>query len=259
MKVSPIDRFKPYQFAIFEQFPEVHACVSTRHSTIVDPYLIRHRRISLRLINQTEEKRRESHFRSEKEWYDALHIPVDRIVRIHQVHGNHVVHARQPGILGDGDGIVTNQKNLYLRVVTADCLSIFIYDPRVKAIGLAHAGWRGLCKEVISKTFEKMQALFNSKPQNVIIAVGPFIQACCYTVKEDVAAKFPSESLDSINNGMYKLDMGRVASEQLSLLKVPHSNIEIAPECTYCRDDIFYSARRDKLKTGRNVSIMGLQ
>lgn len=249
MKVSPIDRFKPYQFAIFEQFPEVHACVSTRHSVIIEQ----------NLINQSEAKRRESHFRSEKEWYDALHIPVDRIVRIHQVHDNHIMYARQPGILGDGDGIVTNRRNLYLRVVTADCLSVFVYDPCVKAIGLVHAGWRGLCKKIIGKTFEKMHTLFNSKPQDVIIAIGPFIQACCYTVKEDVAAKFPSESLDSLNNGMYKLDLRSVASEQLSLLNVPHSNFEIAAECTYCSDDLFYSDRRDKLKKGRNVSIISLQ
>ncbi|KPK95962.1 hypothetical protein AMJ80_02720 [bacterium SM23_31] len=254
MKVIPIGRFKPYRFAIFERFPEVHACVSTRHSTVPEPNPVRRRRINL-----PEEERRERYFRSEKQWYNALHIPVDHIARIHQVHGDHIVHARQPGILGEGDGIVTNLKNLYLRVVTADCLSVFIYDPCAKAIGLVHAGWRGLCNNVIGKTIEKMQKLFNSKPRNLIIAIAPFIQACCYTVKEDVAGKFSSESLGSINNGAYKLDMGNAAGKQLALLKIPHLNIEIASECTYCRDDLFYSARRDKLRTGRNVSIVGLQ
>ena len=251
MKIVSIDRFKICRFSLFDSFPEIHAFTSTRYPQSLEAFDNIDKKNS-------EVEHQERIFNSEKEWYRSLNIPDRRIARIRQVHGDRFVCVRQPGMFGEADGMVTDQKCLYLRIVSADCLPVFMYDPRARSIALVHAGWRGLQISIAAKAVEKMCTEFNSKPQDLLVAVGPFIHTCCYMVGKDIAETFPSECIASNSDGRYALDLGMIARNQLLRMEIPLTNIEISSECTCCRDDLFHSARRDKANARRNVSIMGL-
>ena len=46
------------------------------------------------------------------------------------------------------DGVITNEKNLMLLTVEADCVPVYILDPVKKAIGMVHSGWRGTVQRI---------------------------------------------------------------------------------------------------------------
>ena len=54
----------------------------------------------------------------------------------------------------EGDALITNIPNTPLLIFTADCVPIAIIDKKNKAIGLAHAGWRGTYDAIAKKTIE---------------------------------------------------------------------------------------------------------
>jgi hypothetical protein len=159
------------------------------------------------------------------------------------------------------DGMVTDIPRKPLIAFFADCAGIFIADPVHKAIGIAHAGWKGTAKEIGRKTIEAMERSFGTKAQDCIAAVGPSIGPCCFEVKEDVAEifiKLYGESVVSMseNPGRRKVDLW--GSNRLGLIRagLREENIEVSGLCTHCRDDLFYSHRGDKGITGRTAGIM---
>lgn len=71
------------------------------------------------------------------------------------------------------DGLLTNKEGLYLFLLIADCIPIIIYDPVAEAVGLIHAGWRGVDLEIAGKAIEKFKSRFKSKTNNIIVGIGP--------------------------------------------------------------------------------------
>ena len=91
-----------------------------------------------------------------------------------------------------GDAIVTNKKNCAIGVVTADCLPVILYDPKNEAIGVIHAGWKGLSAGIISATIKKMTAHFQTDASTLQAYLGPSAGVCCYEVKNDFLSHFPA-------------------------------------------------------------------
>jgi len=234
------------QYTLFDTFSEVRAFTSTRLKSSSLSY---HDSVSGNHQNENW---------NPPDWLRSVRVHPDRVARIRQVHGNRVYYARQPGFLGEGDGIMSDQTGIYLRVVTADCLPVFFYDRTHKACGLVHAGWRGLSTGIVNTTIAEMNRRFSTRPADVSIAVGPFIQKCCYEVGQDVATMFPGECADASEHGRRMLDLGRVISLQLQEIGVPGSQVEISGHCTSCEEDRFHSYRRDRHRAGRMTSIMGI-
>ena len=101
---------------------------------------------------------------------------------LNQIHGAEVHRVSRPGIVGDGDALVTTSRGLPLAVFTADCLGVVFTAPG--AVGVAHAGWRGLQGGVLEATAAHMASLgFDT----VTAHVGPAIGPCCFEVGEEVA------------------------------------------------------------------------
>ena len=84
-------------------------------------------------------------------------------------------------------------------VKTADCVPILIGDTVTGAFAAIHAGWRGTLAEIATKTLKRMSANYNSKPGDVVVAIGPSAGSCCYEVGTDVIDAFrnacPGEEL----------------------------------------------------------------
>lgn len=154
-----------------------------------------------------------------------------------QVHGDgvHIAAKGDAGkIIPDNDALITQEKGLTLGVFTADCLAIYFYDPATKKIAVAHAGWRGLQKNIIEKV-----ARHFPRPSGVYSAISPHIKKCCYEVNDDVGSEFPG----FVQNGF--LDITAVATKQLKDCGIRSENISKAEFCTCCYGG-FFSWRRER-------------
>jgi hypothetical protein len=154
------------------------------------------------------------------------------------------------------DALVTAYKNIPIAVFTADCLSVFIYDSRNQAIGLAHAGWRGTRENIVSKTINVMAKEFNSRPADMIVSFGPSIRDCCYEVGEDFCEQFSGDVKE--RDKKFYLDLAGANKRQLADCGILERNIFDPGICTCCKAGDFFSFRREGAMAGRQMSVMML-
>jgi hypothetical protein len=180
------------------------------------------------------------------------------------VHGKEIkiVSAADGGkVIAGVDGLLTREKNVFLSVTVADCLPIFLYEPKKQIIGILHAGWRGLEKNIISIAADKMRNELACVPENILAGIGPAICQKHFEVGEEVAKKFkdyPEAVLDE--DEKIFLDLKRVAETQLINAGVKRENIEISRECVFELPDKYFSHRRDKLKEVEAVmAVIGIK
>ena len=108
-----------------------------------------------------------------------------------QIHSDRVLLVESPGPQGEGDALISNLPGVGLAIRTADCLPILIADPRNRAVAAIHAGWRGVVSEIASKTIHAMCHRFDSRPEDLVVAIGPGIGPCCFEVGPEVAVAVP--------------------------------------------------------------------
>ena len=165
------------------------------------------------------------------------------------------------------DAIISNARGVLAGVKTADCVPILIGDPSTGAFAAVHAGWRGTLAEVAAKALQRMKAEYNTRPEDVRVAIGPAAGSCCYEVGTDVIdpfrSKFPDQELFTETREHHAcIDLLKSNREQLISAGVAPDGINIAPLCTMCRTDLFFSYRREKSvhgKVGRLMSVIGRQ
>jgi len=127
------------------------------------------------------------------------------IFLLHQIHSNKFVYFDQKREFKSkpkADAVITDQKNIPIGVLTADCVPVLICDEKKKIIAAIHAGWKGAYKDIISKVINFMIKK-GSNPKNITAAIGPAISVKNYEVKEDFKRKFIKK--DKKNNKFFKI------------------------------------------------------
>ena len=114
------------------------------------------------------------------------------IFLLHQIHSSKFVYINENYKFKSkpkADAIITNQKNLPIAVLTADCVPILIFDKKTNIIAAIHAGWKGAYKGIITKV---INFLVNKgcKKKNIFAAIGPCITQRNYNVKQNFLRKF---------------------------------------------------------------------
>lgn len=202
-----------------------------------------------------------------KGFLKELGIDYKDLVCARQVHGDSISFVteedRSSGALAydtslaDTDALVTDIKRLPLAIFTADCLPIFLYDPKTPAVGLVHAGYKGTKEDIVIKTLRLMERNFNTHMKDLLVSFGPAIRSCCYEVDKDLGNSF---SLGLIKRDQhYYLDLARINSKQLFDFGVPSGNIFDCQICTSCRCADFFSYRREGKSCGRIMSVAMLK
>jgi YfiH family protein len=169
-----------------------------------------------------------------------------------------IVHGSEVKIIGSKDknktilrtdGLLTEERGLFLTLTVADCLPIFLYEKKTGIIGLIHAGWRPLSKNILGEAIAKIKGL-GGLPKNVVVGIGPGISKCHFEIKDDVVevfADFHQMAMER-RGGKLFLDLKEITRLQLLRLGLKEANIEVSPECTSRLEDRYFSARRDKPK-----------
>jgi YfiH family protein len=195
----------------------------------------------------------------------TLGIHRGEIATAYQVHSANVavVGAEDRGRIAlQTDALVTNRPGVFLMLRFADCVPIAFYDPVQRAIGLAHAGWKGTLSKAAQKTVEMMVEAYGTYPADLIACIGPSIGPCCYQIGGNVvklvSEVFPQQPqlLHQQGDGSRHLDLWAANQMQLAALGV--YQIEVSGLCTACHNDEFFSHRADHGRTGRFAVVMGL-
>ncbi len=187
----------------------------------------------------------------------AVDVPPEDVVKGWMVHGRDVavVTAADRGRrLSPHDILLTDVPGVPLFMTFADCVPLVLFDPRRRAVALAHAGWRGTGLRVAEVSVQAMTDAFGSRPGDLLAGIGPSIGPDHYQVGTEVISMLTAvhrhpEHLWLQRNGHYWLNLWAANAQQLADAGVQH--VEVARLCTACHLEDFYSHRAEHGKTGR--------
>jgi len=217
----------------------------------------------------------------------AVGAPEFTLISTKQIHSDIVCSfLSAPSQPCKGDASTTNQPGLLLATQTADCVPILLVDPKKRAVACVHAGWRGTLARIAHKTVGHLQLEFGCQPADLLAAIGPCIGLCCYEVGADFVAKFTSQFADAHDyfdeartgeepNPLQwlnmsppghqpppknvHLDLRKANRSQLLATGLRPQNIFVSDLCTACRNDLFFSYRKEGPQSGRMFSIVGIK
>ncbi|MGP8175861.1 MAG: peptidoglycan editing factor PgeF [Terracidiphilus sp.] len=219
--------------------------------------------------------------------------PATPLVTLRQIHSSRVVLASAADATRErpwkADGLMTGEPGLLLGVQTADCIPVLVADRKRRAVAAFHAGWRGTAKRIVETGIGRMRLEFDSKPEDLIAAIGPGIGACCYAVGEETLSEFESqfaygrelfrEVYDSdavrtkypmlfltqrapghseIGPSLH-LDLIEANRRQLLAAGIKPRSIQIVGGCTSCQPELFFSHRASRGHAGRMLSVIGIR
>lgn len=196
----------------------------------------------------------------------------DTLVHASLVHGNEVARVGSADFgrwIPATDGLITNERGVGLTLNAADCGIIFVYDPVHHAIGLAHAGWKGVMVNMAGTLVQRMSAEFGSDPAHLIAALGPCISVSHYEVDEPVISEvhrhFPKwvdrllvYRKDADGNTIGRPHFNLALANHIGLYEADCKNVTLPAFCTASRTDLFYSHRAEKGETGRFGTLLVL-
>ena len=188
---------------------------------------------------------------------EILGITPDQFVTAWMIHGNTVarVNGEHRGQrIPYCDALITDEPGVPLFMTFADCVPIIVYDPTHKAVGLAHAGWRGTAAGVLQNTLHAMQQAFGSEARETVVAFGPAIGVCHYEVGPDVMEAFrllgrATPAFQPGHEGHAYLDL--VETNRRMARNAGVSQVLESEYCTACHTDVFFSHRAERGRTGR--------
>ncbi len=169
---------------------------------------------------------------------------------IRQVHEAEVVRAPRPGNRLPADGQWTDDVSETLAVVSADCvLCLFIGGRKGDwKVAVAHAGWRGVVAGVVENAARAIGAH--------TAYFGPAIGPCCFEVGPEVVEAFRENFESSISSDERHVDLWSAAA--FAARRAGVREVFSARLCTSCHEDLFFSHRRDRGKTGRQALVARL-
>jgi hypothetical protein len=218
----------------------------------------------------------------------ALKMP---LITMRQFHSD-VIHvaAASSAEAPNGDALITSTTGLLLGVQTADCVPILLADTKRRAVAAIHAGWRGTLARIAVKTLGRMRMELGTRASDVVVALGPAIGSGCYEVGPEVAQAFatqfpaaaawfegPFEQLAHGEEPLWlpwltmmppghvpppprvQFDLRAANRWQLLDAGVPERQISVSDLCTACSPDLLFSYRRESVKTGRMMAVIGIK
>jgi YfiH family protein len=195
----------------------------------------------------------------------AFDLEPHLFLTVNQVHGSEILVIDQPNPevshfqRVDSDAIITNQRNILIGILVADCYPVILYERKKHVVGVVHLGWRGTAFGLLGRTVKAMQEIFGCQAENLCAAVGPGIAAHSYEVDRPVRDIFRQGTdrwgriATEVSLGHWQLDLQQSILLQLEEAGIDGSCVDVVKECTCCHKETFFSYRRDQGRTGRQM------
>ena len=193
------------------------------------------------------------------------------LLTVKQVHGSEILVIDQPNPevshfqRVESDAIITNQRNILLGILVADCFPVILYDRSKHVAAVIHLGWRGTAAGLLERTVIAMREIFDCQAVDISAAIGPGIAAHNYEVDRPVRDLFRQGTghwqriASEVRLGHWQLDLQKSIALQLDAAGIDRAAIDTVAECTCCHKETFFSYRRDKGKTGRQMGFVLLR
>ncbi len=192
----------------------------------------------------------------------------EQLIIPHQTHGVKVLDIddafikcnenERKELLEGVDALVTTKPSYCLCVSTADCIPVLLFDKINNVVAAVHAGWRGTVNMIVCNALEVMMKKYGTDPSNLIACIGPGISQKAFEVGDEVYDEFCKISVNmheiasrNEETGKWHINLWEANYMQLVHKGVSAENIEISGICTYYNNDIFFSARRQGINSGR--------
>ena len=250
---------EPLPSRVFTQHPYVDAYFTTRHGGISQPP---YNALNLAFhVGDKDEDVLENH----RILGEMLHYDFNKLIHMNQIHSDIIavvdstMNFRSPP---QCDALITNNVEIPLMVMSADCTPVLIYDPVNHAVGVVHAGRAGALNGILPKTIDAMETRFNTPLSHLQIVLGPAIHGCCYEINENIATEVKEKGFEDAlvyQNETVFLDVNTILYIQLRAMGIASDQIETASECTACHSDTYFSYRADHQHTGRIAGVIVLR
>ena len=239
---------KPY---IFNNYPEILFGFSTKISSeSKSPYYFN--------LSYSVGDEKNLVDKNRKELFEAIGLTIETVGYQRQIHSDIVQLIGCGGDNGASDALITSKKNLGLAIAVADCTPIFIYDKKNKVISAVHSGWQGTESKILLKTLIKLQKEFSSKPENMIVYIGPSISQINFEVGKEVAEKF-DQTFVKPKGDKYLLDVSGINYQILLDFGIPQNQIQKSELCSYEFSTLLHSYRRDGNSSGRSLGVIAIK
>jgi YfiH family protein len=178
---------------------------------------------------------------------------------LRQVHGTNVVDAGAADGEPEADASVARAPGVVCAVMVADCMPVLIADAAGRAVGVAHAGWRGLAHGVIERTLDALDDALGGEPGELLAWLGPAIGPRVYEVGDEVRAAFLAQdpaaefAFRATRRGHWLLDLYALARQRLAARGV--MRVFGGTFCTYSEPARFFSFRRERV-CGRMAALI---
>jgi polyphenol oxidase len=189
--------------------------------------------------------------------------------RASQVHGTNIEHVGNGSDLSavaatQADGLCSGEPGVGISVHVADCTPILMACPRTGVCAALHAGWRGTVAGISQAGVRAMVEQFGARPEDLRVAIGPCIGACCFEVGPEVVAEFLTKDPRARESGCIvmgrqkdHIDLRRVQLLQLRSAGVLPEHIDVSRDCTHCDpENRFFSFRKAGRATGQMVGFI---
>lgn len=187
-----------------------------------------------------------------------LNVEINNVIKPKQVHSINVEFVEEnKKDYSDCDGLILDKKNIAIYLNFADCTPVILYDEKNHLASVVHAGWRGTAGKIAPVAFKKMQEKYNSKPNDIIVLIGPAISFEAFETSEDVIKQLKSTIKD--DKGLFKdnyADLKGINARQLKEIGI--EKIDICPYCTVKDNDKFFSYRKENKTNKRHSALIKL-
>lgn len=163
-----------------------------------------------------------------------------KIASLWQKHGNTALVVREPSSrVLEADALLTDAPGLALTIRFADCQNFVLYAPEKRVIGLVHAGWRGMCKRILTSTFDLLKEEWNIDPKDVWVGSGPSL---CTNCADFTDPKTEAPELSAFVHGR-TIDLRGAAMNELQSIGAARSQIDILEGCTRHEPEKYWTYR----------------
>lgn len=209
-------------------------------------------------------------------WCATIGVDPERIVTMGQLHGNDVIRVTADDAgkgarpfsehAGFADVMITDDPDLVLMTLHADCQPILLVDPSRPAIAAVHAGWRGTVADAGGAAVAAMVDAFGSRPDQLLAFLGPAIGPCCNEVGDEVIDAWYTQTggmpdaVSAVQRPGPKAHFDVPRANVLLLMRsgVRPEHIETSSICTVCEKDSWFSHRGHGAGAGREGALISI-